>query len=92
MHHVKPAVEAYGKKENDANGGEREVKKVELGAPIVLSAPDQLFKSGLSPDCHQTVIPIVTKLSSNCDPDCHQIVTKLSGKSDPDCHQIVSKQ
>lgn len=32
------AVEADGEKENDANGGEREVKKVELGAPIVLSA------------------------------------------------------
>ena len=52
----KPAVEAYGKKENDANGGEREVKKVELGASVVFSAPDQFVLQ----------ILIVTKLSPYC--------------------------
>ena len=36
---VKPAVEADGKKKDDANSSEREVEKVELGASIILSAP-----------------------------------------------------
>ena len=36
---VKPAVEADGKKKDDANGRQREVEKVELGASIILSAP-----------------------------------------------------
>ena len=42
---VRPAVEADGKKKDNANGGEREVEKVELGAPVILSAPFKYFKS-----------------------------------------------
>ena len=35
-----PAVETDCEKENNTNGGEREIKKVELGATIILSAPE----------------------------------------------------
>ena len=34
-----PAVETDGEKENDANGSEREVEEVKLGASVLLSAP-----------------------------------------------------
>ena len=34
-----PAVEADRKEEDDTDGGEREVEKVELGAAILISAP-----------------------------------------------------